>query len=193
MLLSELRRKTGRCALRHAVVSDIYLRVGCFIPLLFFERRNNLPDIIQKAENCARPAIEEAGFELVGVDYGREERLICLTFYIYSEQGVTIDDCERVSRLIEPVLEQNDPTGGTQYCLCVSSPGERPFKTERDFERNVGKTVQAELKTPVKGKKKKFTGTLLAFDAGMVIIEGRKEKYELARADIKTIRPYIGP
>lgn len=63
----------------------------------------------------------------------------------------------------------------------------------KGFERNIGKPVQAELNSPPKGEKKKFTGTLLAFDSSMVIIEGRKEKYELARAEIKTIRPYIGP
>ncbi|HJA68459.1 MAG TPA: ribosome maturation factor RimP [Firmicutes bacterium] len=152
-----------------------------------------MPDIIKNAEDCAREIIEGMGFELVGVDYGREDGLMCLTYYIYSEQGVNIDDCERVSRAIEPAVEEKDPVCGEKYCLCVSSPGERPFKTERDYERNIGKTVQAELNTPIKGKKKKFTGTLLAFSASMVIIEGRKEKYELARADIKTIRPYIGP
>ena len=152
-----------------------------------------MPDILKKAEDCARPVIESMGFEWVGVDYGREDGLMCLTYYIYSEQGVNIDDCERVSRAIEPVLDENDPTGGAQYCLCVSSPGERPFQNQRDFERNIGKPVQAELYSPQKGKKKKFTGTMLAFDSSMVIIEGRKEKYELARAEIKTIRPYIGP
>lgn len=152
-----------------------------------------MPDIIKKAEDCAREIIENMGFELVGVDYGREDGLMCLTYYIYSEQGVDINDCERVSRAIEAAVEENDPVEGGQYCLCVSSPGERPFKTERDFARNIAKPVQVELIAPLKGKKKKFIGTLLAFDASMVIIEGRKEKYELARADIKTIRPYIGP
>ena len=47
-----------------------------------------MPDIIKNAEDCAREIIEGMGFELVGVDYGREDGLMCLTYYIYSEQGV---------------------------------------------------------------------------------------------------------
>ena len=86
-----------------------------------------MPDIIKNAEDCAREIIEGMGFELVGVDYGREDGLMCLTYYIYSEQGVNIDDCERVSRAIEPAVEEKDPVCGEKYCLCVSSPGERPF------------------------------------------------------------------
>lgn len=192
MLLSEHGISWSDFGCSFTVVSDDLSESGRFIPLLFFERVKILPDIEDKGAQCARPVIEAMGFELVDVHYGMEDGLMCLTFYIYSDQGVDIEDCERVSKSIEPVLDENDPTEGGAYCLCVSSPGELPFKTDRDFERNMGKPVQAELKAPVKGKKKKFNGTLLAFDSDKVIIEGKKEKHELKREDIKSIKPYIG-
>ena len=113
-------------------------------------------EICEAARQCAGPLIEKLGYELVDAEYAMQDGLMCLCFYIWKQGGVSLDDCEQVSRAIEAPIEQADVTQGRPYCLCVSSPGERALKTERDFERNLGACVTVELKSALKGKKKKF-------------------------------------
>ena len=148
-------------------------------------------EISAKGRECAADIIESLGYELVDVEYAKEEGVMCLTFYIYSESGVSLDDCEKVSAAIEDIVEQADVTNGKAYYLCVSSPGERPLKNQRDFERNVGKKVCVELTAPIKGKKKKFVGVLTEFDPQVVINDG-KEVHAFDTNIIKTVKPYIG-
>ena len=149
-------------------------------------------EIIQKARACAENIITGLGYELVDVDYLREDGQMCLNYYIYQPGGVSLDDCEAVSMAIDEAVEQADPTAGAPFCLCVSSPGERPLRTPRDFERNLGITVTAELKLPLAGKKKKITGALRAFDETTVTLETKKETVQLARENICTVKPYFG-
>ena len=87
--------------------------------------------------------------------------------------------------------EQADVTQGRPYCLCVSSPGERALKTERDFERNLGACVTVELKSALKGKKKKFRGKLLSY-GDKVIINTGKENVTFENENIASVSPYIG-
>ena len=148
-------------------------------------------EISAKGRECAEKIIESLGYELVDVEYAKEEGVMCLTFYIYSVDGVSLDDCEKVSSAIEEVVEQADVTNGKPYYLCVSSPGERPLKTDRDFERNVGKKVSVELTSPIKGKKKKFVGLLESYDQQVVIKDGN-EVHTFDMNIIKTVKPYIG-
>lgn len=148
-------------------------------------------EISAKGRECADKIIESLGYELVDVEYAKEEGVMCLTFYIYSVDGVSLDDCEKVSSAIEEVVEQADVTNGKPYYLCVSSPGERPLKTDRDFERNVGKKVSVELTSPIKGKKKKFVGWLESYDQQVVINDGNEVR-TFDMNIIKTVKPYIG-
>lgn len=150
-------------------------------------------EIENKALACARPLIDALGFELVDVEYAKEDGLMCLTFFIWSRDGVSLDSCQLVSSTIDEPVEKADVTGGRPYCLCVSSPGERVLKTPRDFERNVGSPVMVELAAPIKGKKKKFLGTLLSYDADeIVLVDKNQEQQRFALTDIKSVKPYIG-
>lgn len=112
---------------------------------------SNVISIVKKA---ADDVLAKLGYELVDVEYDKQYGQMTLTVFIYKEGGVTLDDCETVSRQLDPVLDQLDPTNGEPYVFNVSSPGlDRPFKTQRDFERNYGEEVEVKLYAPLKGKK----------------------------------------
>ena len=98
------------------------------------------------------PIIEALGYEVVDVEYkSLPDKQWHLVFRIDSPNGVTLNDCEKVSNAIDGSLEALDPTGGAPYCLDVSSPGlDRPFKTARDFERGIGKEIEIKLYEPMK-------------------------------------------
>lgn len=148
--------------------------------------------VAEIAGSAAQKIIEAMGFEMADVEYVRENGQMCLNFYICREQGVTIDDCEAVSRAIDAAVDTADPTGGTPYCLCVSTWGDRPLKNDRDFARNLGKEVELKLKKPDSGKKKKFTGILKTFDEETVAIENSSGTMSVKRNNLECIRPYIG-
>ena len=88
------------------------------------------------------PVIEELGYEVVEVEYVKKSDGMNLTFYIDKDEGVLIEDCENVSKAIDDLLEELDPTEGVGYILSVSSPGiDRPIKTNRDLQRNLEKEI----------------------------------------------------
>ncbi len=111
-------------------------------------------NVAEKTRNAVEPILSEMGYELVDVEYAKQYGQMTLTVYIYKPGGVDLDDCEKVSRALDPVLDELDPTGNEPYSFNVSSPGlDRPFKTQRDFERNYGEEVEVKLYAPLKGKK----------------------------------------
>ena len=149
-------------------------------------------DVTAAAGAAAKETIENLGFEMADVEYAREEGQMCLTFYICREEGVTIDDCEAVSRAVDPLLDEADPTEGAPYCLCVSSWGDRPLKTERDLERNLHKEVEIKLKKSDSGKKKKIVGVLMGFDENTLTLSVKEETKIVERNLMEFVRPYIG-
>ncbi len=140
------------------------------------------------AGNAAREIIENLGFEMADVEYVREDGQMCLNFYIRKKEGVNIDDCETVSRAIDEAVENADPTGGKPYCLCVSTWGDRVLKNDADFNFFLNVLVEVKIKKALSGKKKKFTGELLAYDENTVTVGDTV----FERENIEIIRPYIG-
>ena len=109
------------------------------------------------------------GCELWDVEYVKEGADWHLRITIDREGGVGIDDCERVHRAIDPILDEADPIEGFYY-LEVSSPGiERELKTERHLTASVGALCEARLFAPLNGIKS-ATGRLTAFDAETVTL-----------------------
>ena len=150
-----------------------------------------MSDTALKAMNAAQKIIADMGFEAADADYAREDGQMCLTFYICSPRGITIQDCEDVSRAIEDAVEKADPTEGKPYCLCVSSWGDRPLKTQRDLERNIEKEGEVKIKKS-EAKKKKYIGVLKSFDENFIVLETKKETEKIERTNIDVIKPYIG-
>ena len=142
-------------------------------------------------DSLVRGKIAEMGYELDEVEYVKEYGNMVLTLYIDSENGVTIDDCEKVSRAIDPILDENDPIEEAYY-LSVSSIGiDRPLKKDRDFERNMGKKLQVKLYAP-RNKKKELLGVLTGYDGESFTISVEKMgEVTIKRKDAALIRPWI--
>lgn len=141
-----------------------------------------------KVETWLLPLLEKNQFELVDVEYVREAGIWYLRAYIDKEGGITVDDCEVVSRELGDWLDQEDFIEDS-YILEVSSPGlGRPLKKEKDFARSQGKDVEVRLYRPI-NKQKEFTGTLKAYDADTVTLSMEDgNDLALAKSDIALIR-----
>ncbi|HIT62764.1 MAG TPA: ribosome maturation factor RimP [Candidatus Caccovivens faecavium] len=123
------------------------------------------------SEAKVRPIIEGMGYELVDVEYKKEFDGMSLIFTIDKEEGVTIDDCEKVNKAIDPIIDELNPTDDEPYTLVVSSPGlDRQLKTDRDLKRTLNKDVTLTLFSKLNGKKN-FEGTLVNFDDKTVTIK----------------------
>ncbi len=136
------------------------------------------------------PIITESGYEYVGTEINKTPGALELIIYIDRPEGIGLDDCEKISRLIDPVIEAKDPIDETYY-LCVSSPGlDRPLKNPRDYERSIGKKVDIRLYRAV-DKKKDFTGTFKAYDkTGFTAeIDGKEQTFLFA--DTAIIRLHV--
>ncbi len=142
-------------------------------------------------DSLVRGKIAEMGYELDEVEYVKEYGNMVLTLYIDSENGVTIDDCEKVSRAIDPILDENDPIEEAYY-LSVSSIGiDRPLKKDKDFERNMGNKLQVKLYAPI-NKEKELLGVLTGYDEENFTINVEKTgEVTIKRKDAALIRPWI--
>ena len=137
------------------------------------------------------PVIEELGYEVVEVEYIKKSDGMNLTFYIDSDNGIQIEDCEKVSKEIDSVLEELNPTDDQPYILSVSSPGiDRPLKSDRDFARNIGKEIEVTLFSKIDGKKK-YVGELTNFDEQTLTIKEKENQIQLQRDKIAHIVPVI--
>ncbi len=142
----------------------------------------------KKAEELLMPIVESHGFELVDVEYVKEAGNWYLRAYIDKEGGITVDDCELVSRAFSDRLDQEDFIEDS-YIMEVSSPGlGRPLKKEKDYRRSMGKELEIRTFRPIDGKKE-FYGILQAYDDNSVTIcteEGLEMTF--AKADLALIR-----
>ncbi len=128
---------------------------------------------IREVVGFLQPYAEEAGVEIVDAAWNMRDR--SLTVYIDTEGGLDIVRCEKFHRLIDGPLDELDPTFGEAYTLNCSSPGlDRPFKSQRDFDRHLGEKVEVHLYTPIGGKKY-YEGVLKAFDGKTVTIGEEEE------------------
>lgn len=129
------------------------------------------------------------GIEIVDVECS--ERSSSLTVFIETEQGVDLNTCEKFHNAIMEPIDELDPSFGAPYTLNVSSPGlDRPFKTARDFERNLGKEVEVKLYAPLKGKKF-LEGTLLEFDETTITLSLPNETLKLPRNKVAKVNKAI--
>ena len=127
---------------------------------------------VEIVEEKICPIIENLGYEVVEVEFAKKIDGMNLTFYIDSPNGITLDDCEKVHKAIDEPLDEINPTGDVKYILNVSSCGlDRPLKTNKDFQRNLGKEVDLKLYKAI-NKQKEFTGKLVGFTDETITIEG---------------------
>ena len=110
--------------------------------------------VSEQVMEMAKPIVENLGYELVEVKYGKGHGGMEMTLYIYSESGITLEDCEKVSKAIDQPLDELNPTNDVGYSLNVSSLGlDRPIKSADDARRNMGNKIEVKLYAPKDGKK----------------------------------------
>lgn len=116
------------------------------------------------------PLVEELGYELVNIEYKREGNNWYLRIYIDAEAGITLEDCQKVSRMLNGPLDEWDVIPFA-YFLEVSSPGlERPLKSSRDFKRFIGHKAKIKTRQAIDGHKT-FIGEILSCEDDIIILK----------------------
>lgn len=141
-----------------------------------------------KTEKMLEPLLSENHFELYDIEYVKEGGNWFLRAYIDKENGITVDDCELVSRALSELLDKNDFIPDS-YILEVSSPGlGRQLKRDKHFQKSIGEEVEIKLYKPL-NKKKEYVGKLTDFDQETLTIEFEDEStMVIPRSDIAMVR-----
>ena len=141
-----------------------------------------------RTEELITPILDRMNFELVDVEYVKEGGTWYLRAYIDKEGGITVNDCEDVSRKMNEILDREDYIDGS-YIFEVSSPGlGRPLKKEKDYIRSMGKRLEIRTYRPI-NHEKEFYGVLKAYDADSVtIVTDEEEEMKFTKAEIALIR-----
>mgnify|MGYP002508392724 CR=1 FL=1 len=135
----------------------------------------------------AKPVVEEHGCELWDVEYVREGSEYFLRLYLDKESGVDINDCERISRAMDPILDEKDPIP-TSYHFEVCSAGlERALKRPSDFERYLGSAITVKLYRPRNGLKE-IPCVLKGYEEGKLTVEAGKETITFEKSEVALVR-----
>lgn len=127
--------------------------------------------IVDKALKIIKPVVEDLGYVFVDLEYKKEHYGYVLALTIDKPEGVNISDCEKVSRALDIPLDEHDITNGASYSFNVSSYGlDRPFKTDYDFNKHIGKKVDIKFYSPFMGNKL-IIAKLLAFDNDTITVD----------------------
>lgn len=143
--------------------------------------------ITEQVWQFAEPLVQEQGCSLWDVEYVREGGEWFLRLYIDKEGGVDIDDCENVSRAVDPVLDEKDPIPESYRFEVCSAGLERVLKRPSDFERYLGEKVLVKLYRPKNGTKE-FPGVLKGYDNGDVTVEVGTQTYIFEKAEVALVR-----
>lgn len=148
---------------------------------------SKITDIV---EELARPVVEEAGCSLWSVEYVREAGTWYLRVFIDKDGGVSINDCENISRKLDPMLDEADPIQGSYVFEVGSAGAERELKRPSDFEHFIGSEVEVKLYQPLEGKKS-FVGTLLAYEQGNVTVQCGSNAMTLDKAQVAQVKLHV--
>lgn len=128
-------------------------------------------NIAERVELLLSPLISELGYRIWDVEYVKEGADWILRITIDSDDIITVDDCEKVSRAVNPVIDEADPIEGFYY-LEVSSPGvERVLRRPEHFAACIGEAVEIRLFAPDEEKRKSYTGILTEYKDGEITID----------------------
>ncbi len=142
--------------------------------------------VTEKVEALARPVVEDEGCELWSVEYVREAGSWYLRVFIDKDGGVGIDDCERISRRLDPILDEADPIPDSYVFEVGSAGAERELKRPSDFEKFMGSEVEVKLYQPYESKKS-LVGKLEAYENGDITVSS----VELKKSQIAQVKLHI--
>lgn len=122
------------------------------------------------------PVVEAMGCEFWGMEYLSQGRNATLRIFIEKEDGVQLEDCEKVSRQVSAVMDVEDPIAG-EYTLEVSSPGmDRPLYTLAHYARYAGEKVELRLRAPFDGRRR-FAGLIVGVEGDEVVVRVDNEEF----------------
>lgn len=148
---------------------------------------SKLTDMVSE---IARPVVEEEGCTLWDVEYVREAGTWYLRVFIDKDGGVSIDDCERVSRQLDPILDAKDPIPESYVFEVGSAGADRELKRPGDFARFLGCEVEVKLYRPVNGSKH-YVGTLTGYEDGTVCLRQGEQRLRFPKEQTAQVRLYV--
>ena len=143
--------------------------------------------ITEQVWQFAEPLVQAQGCSLWDVEYVREGGEWFLRLYIDKDGGVDIDDCEAVSRAVDPVLDEKDPIPESYRFEVCSAGLERVLKRPSDFERFLGEPVLVKLYRPKDGRKE-FPGVLKGYKDADVTISAGGQEITFEKAEVALVR-----
>ena len=143
--------------------------------------------ISEQVWQFSEPLVKACGCSLWDVEYVREGGEWYLRLYIDKEGGVDIDDCEAVSRAVDPVLDEKDPIPESYRFEVCSAGLERTLKRPSDFERFMGAAVMVKLYRPKDGSKE-FPGVLKGYENGDVILDYGNQELRFEKSEVALVR-----
>ncbi len=146
--------------------------------------------ITDKVTELAKPVVEEEGCSLWDVEYVREAGSWFLRIFIDKDGGVGIDDCERISRRLDPILDEADPIPDSYVFEVGSAGAERELKRPGDFEQFMGSEVEVRLYQPVNGCKV-YVGVLAGYDNGRVTVTAGKNEVSFDKSQIALVKLHV--
>lgn len=146
--------------------------------------------ITDKVTELARDVVNEAGCSLWDVEYVREAGTWYLRVYIDKEGGVSINDCETISRALDPILDEADPIPDSYVFEVGSAGAERELKRASDFAQFMGSEVEVRLYQPFEGSKV-FVGKLSGYDNGRVEIIFADRKLSFDKAQTAQVKLHV--
>ena len=137
--------------------------------------------------SLAKPVVEQFGCELWDVEYVREGSEYFLRLYLDKEGGVDINDCEAVSRAMDPILDEKDPIQGSYHFEVCSAGLERVLKRPGDFQRFLGSPITVKLYRPRNGRKE-IPCVLQGYDDGRLTVTAGKETVVFEKSEVAQVR-----
>lgn len=144
-------------------------------------------NIEEKVEQLIEKTINELGYELYDVEYAKEGKDYFLRIFINKNEGIDLNDCEKVNDAVNPILDAADYIK-EQYFLEISSPGiERTLRKDKHLKQNIGEKVEIKLFKPI-NKQKNIIGILKDYNAEQIEIETSEEVCKIDRKNISVIK-----
>ena len=143
--------------------------------------------ITEQVAQFAQPIVEANGCRLWDVEYVREGSERFLRLYIDKDGGVDIDDCERIHRAVDPVLDEKDPIAESYHFEVCSAGLERALKRPGDFAQFMGSPVMVKLYRPRNGLKE-LPGVLRGYEDGRITVEAGKETVTFEKSEVALVR-----
>ena len=143
--------------------------------------------VTELVASFAKPVVEEKGCQLWDVEYVREGSDYFLRVYIDKDGGVDINDCEAISRALDPILDEKDPIPGSYHFEVCSAGLERALKRPGDFQRFMGSPITVKLYRPRKGLKE-IPCILTGYDSGRVTVQMGTETVTFEKSEVALVR-----